>query len=140
MVYLQTASKTVETCTVIKLNYCPHQPMAEERVINRYEPTRISVLYCKPTLRPLFGLYISLHGAQFQCFLHARVRSPLYGILETEWWTCLHYQCAVECSIHQGNKKLNSLFLPAVTHLPRTVKISTCAYIPWSLQLHQDVH
>jgi len=29
-----------------------------------YEPTGISVLYCKPTLRPVFGLYISLHGTQ----------------------------------------------------------------------------
>jgi hypothetical protein len=35
----------------------------------------------------------------------------------------------MECSIHQGNKKLNSLFLPLVTPLPNPVKISTCIYI-----------
>jgi len=29
-----------------------------------YKPTGISVLYCKPSLRPVFGLYISLHGTQ----------------------------------------------------------------------------
>jgi hypothetical protein len=29
-----------------------------------YEPTRISVLQSKPNLRPVFGLYISLHGTQ----------------------------------------------------------------------------